>query len=180
MKGDRLKWVYNILFHNAESESVIYHNKDPLLGFVLLPDMKWDNVNLDTLYLCAIVNRTDISSIRDLDETHIEFLIGIQRMIKKVVREKYEMSGDQVRVFVHYQPSYYHFHIHVVNIHHPGLGDGIAIGKAILMDDLIENLKLNGKFYRERTIGYVIGENHGLWKEQGFRNAHYNNEEEDY
>ncbi|RCK65525.1 m7GpppX diphosphatase [Candida viswanathii] len=137
MKGDRLKWVYNILFEGKESETFIYHDKSPTEGFVLLPDMKWDGVNIQTLYLCCIVNRLDISSVRDLAGEHIEYLERLQDTIKKVATEKYPLEKDQLRVFIHYQPSYYHFHLHVVNVQHPGLGDGIAIGKAILLDDAI-------------------------------------------
>ncbi|EER31121.1 conserved hypothetical protein [Candida tropicalis MYA-3404] len=163
MKGDRLKWVYNILFEGKESETFIHHDKSPN-GFVLLPDMKWDGINLQTLYLCCIVNRMDISSVRDFDASHVEYLTELQDTIIKVTTEKYPLAKDQLRIFIHYQPSYYHFHVHVVNVQHPGLGDGIAIGKAILLDDVIDNLKIDGDYYKRKTIGYVLGENHGLWQ----------------
>ena len=67
--------------------------------------------------------------------------------MKEVTVNKYGIKPDQLRVFLHYQPSYYHFHLHIVNVQHPGLGDGIAIGKAILLDDVIDNLKLDGQYY---------------------------------
>ncbi|EGW30128.1 uncharacterized protein SPAPADRAFT_144541 [Spathaspora passalidarum NRRL Y-27907] len=168
MKGDRIKWVYNILFEGKESETFVYHDKDPSNGFVLLPDMKWDTINLQTLYLCCIVNRLDISSVRDLNENHIEFLESLQEKVKQITVEKYNIGKNQLRIFIHYQPSYYHFHIHIVNVAHPGLGDGIAVGKAILLDDVIDNLKLDGDYYKKKTIGYLLGENHGLWKIEGY------------
>lgn len=175
MKGDRIKWVYNILFEGKESESFVYHDKDPENGFVLLPDMKWDGINMDSLYLCCIVNRLDISSVRDLNGTHLDFLIGLQKEIKQKTQEKYPVESDQLRVFVHYQPSYYHFHIHVVNNKHPGLGDGIAVGKAILLDTVIENLKLMSDYYSKVNIGYNLGENHKLWSVTGYIEEHYKN-----
>jgi m7GpppX diphosphatase len=162
MKGDRIKWVYNILFHGQESETFIYHDKDPNTGFVLLPDMKWDKINMACLYLTCIVNRTDISSIRDLDTSHLDWLVNLQCTIRKITSSKFQIRSDQLRIFVHYHPSYYHFHIHVVNVQHPGLGDGIAAGKAILLDEVIENIKLVGG-YKNRSLGYIIGEHHGLW-----------------
>ncbi|CAK7897862.1 m7GpppX diphosphatase [[Candida] anglica] len=175
MKGDRIKWVYNILFEGKEAESVIYHDKDPESGFVLLPDMKWDAQNMDSLYLCCIVNRKDIASVRDIRGKHASFLSGVQQRIKQLVEEKYPVKGDEVRIFIHYQPSYYHFHIHVVNVKHPGLGDGIAAGKAILLDDVIENVKLMDDYYEKRRLGYIIGENHGLWNWPGYQEAHEKN-----
>lgn len=162
MKGDRIKWVYNILFHGKESETFIHHDKDPNTGFVLLPDMKWDKINMESLYLTCIVNRTDISSIRDLNKSHLDWLVNLQSTIRKITASKFPIQQDQLRIFVHYHPSYYHFHIHVVNVHHPGLGNGIAAGKAILLDEVIENIKLVGD-YKNRSLGYLLGENHGLW-----------------
>lgn len=162
-KGDRIQWVHNILFHGKESESVLYHDKDPQNGFVLLPDMKWDRISMDALYLMAIVQRTDISSVRDLNSSHIDFLKSLQERVKKLANETYGVAEDELRVFIHYQPSYYHFHIHVVRVTHPGLGDGINAGRAILMDDVIENIQLVSDYYQQRTLTYVLGENHKLW-----------------
>lgn len=171
MKGDRLQWVYNILFHGKELESVIYHDHSDE-GFVLLPDMKWDKVNLENLYLCCIVNKKDISSLRDLNGSYINWLKRIQDKVKSVAFETYDIAQDQLKVFVHYHPSYYHFHLHIVNVHHPGLGDGIAIGKAVLLDDIIDNLVLAYDYYEKKTIGFVLGENHGLWQIEGYRREH--------
>ncbi|QRG37872.1 hypothetical protein FDK38_002259 [Candidozyma auris] len=163
-KGERIQWVHNILFHGQESESVIYHDRDPVKGFVLLPDMKWDRISMDALYLMAIVQRTDISSVRDLNSTHIEFLENLKDRAKRVGSEKYNVPEDELRIFIHYQPSYYHFHVHLVRLSHPGLGDGLNAGKAMLLDDVIENLKLVPDYYKKRTLTYVLGENHKLWK----------------
>ncbi|EGV61225.1 scavenger mRNA decapping enzyme (DcpS) N-terminal family protein [Yamadazyma tenuis] len=172
MKGDRIKWVYNILFEGKESETFVYHDKDPETGFVLLPDMKWDRVSMDSLYLCCIVNRTDISSVRDLNASHASYLQALRNKILEVTCEKYNIQPDQLRLFIHYHPSYYHFHIHCVTIKHPGLGNGINVGKAILLDDVIENIQLASDYYQKKTIGFILGENHGLWNVDGYRNAH--------
>lgn len=164
-RGDRIQWVYNILYHGKESETFIHHDEDPQNGFVLLPDMKWDRRSMDALYVMAIVKRGDISSIRDLKAEHIPFLESLQQRIKTVTSQTYGIDEDELRAFVHYQPSYYHFHIHLVRLTHPGLGDGINVGKAILLDDVIENLKLVPDYYQRRTMCYVLGENHKLWGE---------------
>ena len=54
----------------------------------------------------------------------------------QAVEERYGVQADQLRIFVHYQPSYYHFHVHVC---HVGLtvSAGMAVGKAYLLDDII-------------------------------------------
>ncbi|KAH3903278.1 related to m7GpppX diphosphatase [Saccharomycodes ludwigii] len=160
----RLNWVYNILYKDAELDRIIY--KDPK-EFVLLPDMKWSGEpeEIDALYLVAIVYRDDIRSIRDLRYKDRDWLIEIQDKIKQIVTCAYKIESDVLRIFVHYQPSYYHFHIHVVNVKQFGLKDGISVGKAILLDDIIENLKYMGEDgYKNRVITYIIGESHGLWE----------------
>ncbi|CAR28113.1 ZYRO0D14146p [Zygosaccharomyces rouxii] len=165
----RLKWVYNILYQGAEADRVVYRDfleDNKRDGFVILPDMKWDGVNLDALYLVAIFYRDDLKSIRDLRPGDRDWLKSLNTKIRTIVPGcyNYAIRADELRIFVHYQPSYYHFHIHIVNIRHPGLNDGIAAGKAILLDDVIENLKYLGpNGYMNKTLTYVIGDNHDLW-----------------
>ncbi|ODV94412.1 hypothetical protein PACTADRAFT_35216 [Pachysolen tannophilus NRRL Y-2460] len=172
MKGDRIKWVKNILFDNKEAEKIIYRDDDLEKGFVILPDMKWDAKTLDSLYLVCIVMRQDISSLRDLNESHIPWLQSLLQKLRSEIPKHYVgIKPDNLRIFIHYQPSYYHFHIHIVNVKHPGLGDGISVGKAILLEEIIENLKYLGKNgYKNRNITYAIGENHDLW-EMGLKDA---------
>ncbi len=54
-----------------------------------------------------------------------------------MIEQRYGVQPSQLRIYVHYQPSYYHFHVHFC---HTGLnanGPGAAIGKAHLLDDII-------------------------------------------
>ncbi|GMM38500.1 5'-(N(7)-methyl 5'-triphosphoguanosine)-(mRNA) diphosphatase [Saccharomycopsis crataegensis] len=165
MKGLRIQWVKNILFQGAEAESVIYRDHDPVTGFVLLPDMKWDGRSSENLYIVGIVNREDVASVRDLrGAVHLSWLENLKEKSLLEVSTRYGIGLNDLKVFVHYQPSYYHFHIHIVNVAHEGLRRGIAAGKAILLDDIIENLKLSEDGYAKRTMCYEIGENHDLWK----------------
>ncbi|SCU85529.1 LANO_0C04544g1_1 [Lachancea nothofagi CBS 11611] len=166
----RLKWVQNILYNGAESDRVVYKDfveGEAPKGFLILPDMKWDGVNLDALYLVALVFRSDIRSLRDLKPEHKPWLIEVLNKIRTVIPAcyNYAIHPDELRVFVHYQPSYYHFHIHIVNVKHSGLSDSIAAGKAILLEDIIEQLGFLGEDgFAGRTITYVLGENHDLWR----------------
>lgn len=162
-RGSRIQWVHNILYHGQESESVVHHNEHAVNGYVLLPDMKWDGQSLRNLYLVAIVQRADLASIRDLTGGHVQYLESMYRELQQKVHLRYGLAPDQLRFFVHYQPSYYHLHIHIVNIGHPGLGDGLNAGKAILLEDILENLRLDAAYYQKRTMCYQLGENHPLW-----------------
>ena len=46
------------------------------------------------------------------------------------------MPDDRLRIYLHYQPSYYHLHVHFAHLQ-LDLGGGAAVGKAYLLDDVI-------------------------------------------
>ena len=72
-----LQWVYNILEKKAEAERVVFEDPDPVTGFVLLPDLKWDQKQLENLYLVAICHAHGIKSLRDLNKSHLPLLKNI-------------------------------------------------------------------------------------------------------
>ena len=72
-----MQWVYNILEKKAEVERIVFEDEDPVNGFVLLPDIKWDQKQLENLYLVAICHKHGIKSLRDLDRSHLPLLRNI-------------------------------------------------------------------------------------------------------
>ncbi|CAO1635443.1 unnamed protein product [Sympodiomycopsis kandeliae] len=162
--ASRINWVYNILDGKKEVENVIYRNDDPLNGFIILPDLKWDQKTLESLYLIAIVQDRSIRSIRDLTSDHIPLLQSIADTASKITSEKYNLSSSRngLRCFIHYQPSYYHLHVHILSsdfITHPGA----IVGQAHLLSDVIDLLKA-GVDFKNRTLGYALGERHELYQ----------------
>ena len=90
----------------SESEKILLEVEDESVGFILLPDMKWDTVTLENLYLVAIVHRKDIRCIRDLNGTHLPLLKNLRRQILQFIPQKYPVRSDELRLFVHHLPSY--------------------------------------------------------------------------
>jgi m7GpppX diphosphatase len=118
------------------------------------------------MYLLAIAKNSAIRSLRDLDgNKHLDLLKGIRRAVFEQVPLRYPgISGAQLRCFIHYQPTYYHFHVHVV---HVDMVDGIGalVGQAHLLDDVIDNLSNFGAdFYQRKTLTYQLGRNHELFE----------------
>nr|XP_028563630.1 m7GpppX diphosphatase isoform X4 [Podarcis muralis] len=74
-----IQWVYNILEKKAEADRIIYENPDPAHGFVLIPDLKWNQKQVDDLYLIAICHCRGIKSLRDLTAEHLPLLKNISR-----------------------------------------------------------------------------------------------------
>jgi m7GpppX diphosphatase len=54
---------------------------------------------------------------------------------------------------VHYQPSYYHFHLHFTHLQLDE-GHGMAAGKAHLLEDVIDNLEVRGTVTVARMFGW--------------------------
>lgn len=143
--ADRLAWVYAILEGKKEAERVLFRSEGDD-GFVLLPDLKWDGTTLSALYLTAIVQNSSIRSLRDLTRAHIPLLKGIRDQAYAITKDKYGVESGELRMFIHYQPSYCelclvpadpdHFHVHITHIRHE-VTAGMAVGQAHLLEDVI-------------------------------------------
>ncbi|CAM0138229.1 hypothetical protein VKS41_001470 [Umbelopsis sp. WA50703] len=161
----RIQWVHNILDGTAESERVLLReDQDISTGFLLLPDMKWDLRTMDSLYLVVLVLRRDLRSIRDLDSSHLVLLKNIREKVGDFVTTTYGVQRDSLRMFFHYQPSYYHLHVHVTHTAYT-TAPGIIAGQAHLLDQVISNIEdIDSSYYQRVTIPFVLGNNHDLCK----------------
>ncbi|XP_075459412.1 m7GpppX diphosphatase [Ascaphus truei] len=72
-----IQWVYNILEKKAEADRIVHENPDPSHGFILIPDFKWNQKQVDDLYLIAICHQHGIKSLRDLTSDHLPLLRNI-------------------------------------------------------------------------------------------------------
>ncbi|XP_036381386.1 m7GpppX diphosphatase [Megalops cyprinoides] len=155
-----LQWVYNILEKKAEADRIIYEDPDPEVGFVLLPDFKWDQKQHDDLYLIAIVHRKDIKSLRDLTSEHIPLLCNIRRRGEDAIQKRYGFPATKLRVYLHYQPSYYHLHVHFTSLSYDAPGCGVE--RAHLLSNVIQNLQNEPQYYHSRTLSFPLRADDGL------------------
>ncbi|XP_041378145.1 m7GpppX diphosphatase-like [Gigantopelta aegis] len=157
-----IQWVYNILEKKTEADRIVFEDSDPENGFLLLPDMKWDRKDLDSLYLVAIANRRRMKSLRDLDESSLPLLRNILKKGKLAIKDKYGIPESKLRIYVHYQPSYYHFHVHFTHVKLDPPGSGVL--HAHLLDDIIDNIEHDGQCYKKKTMCFTVRENDDLKK----------------
>ncbi|KAK5274918.1 hypothetical protein LTR99_004372 [Exophiala xenobiotica] len=172
----RLDWVFNILEGRTEQEDVIARcdwdsPSDSDSGFLLLPDLNWDRKTVQGMHLLALVQRRDIWSLRDLKKKHIPWLKGVRDQVvtaaTKVFPPGEGLEADEVKCYIHYQPTYYHFHIHVVHVMLEA-GTTQSVGKAFGLGNIISQLEcMQGD---EETgmesvdLMYFVGEENELWK----------------
>lgn len=151
-----LQWVYNILEHKKETDRIVFEDPDTETGFILLPDLKWDGKTFETLYLLAIVHQHNIRSIRDLTAAHLPLLRNIRDKGIAAIADKYDVPRSQLRIYFHYQPSFYHLHIHFTYLRHDA--PGIFCEKSHLLDSVIDNLELWPDYYQRATLSFVVRE----------------------
>ncbi|KAG9587153.1 scavenger mRNA decapping enzyme, partial [Aureobasidium melanogenum] len=139
----RLNWVFNILDGRTEQEDVLFRSPHDTTPdderYLLLPDLNWDRKTLGSLHLLALVERRDIWSLRDLKKKHVPWLKSIVADIANTVSRLYSIDSDMLKCYVHYQPTYYHFHIHIVHVSLEA-GATQAVGKALSLDNIISQL----------------------------------------
>ncbi|KAJ2351255.1 hypothetical protein IWW50_004603, partial [Coemansia erecta] len=160
--ASRIQWVYNILAKKDEADRIVYEDPDPENGFIILPDLKWDAYNAASMYLVAIVHRRGLKSLRDLTDAHLPLLKNIREKAQIAAR-KYGVPHDKLRLYIHYQPSYYHLHVHITNVDLEGRG--IAADRAHLLDTVISNIEdITPNYYQKVTLAYALGSDTELWQ----------------
>ncbi|KAJ9296441.1 hypothetical protein DTO271G3_5139 [Paecilomyces variotii] len=165
----RLNWIFNILEGKTEQEDVILKEpgNSPEDGFLVLPDLNWDRKTIGSLHLLALVERRDIWSLRDLRKSHIPWLRYLRQKLLDATVEIYpELEKDQLKLYVHYQPTYYHFHIHIVNVMLEA-GSTQATGKAFGLENIISQLETlaggDDASMADVSLTYFLGEANELW-----------------
>ncbi|MCJ1472316.1 hypothetical protein MMC13_000963 [Lambiella insularis] len=167
----RMEWVYNIIDGKKEQEDIILREsrdlgKDPQ-GFLLLPDMNWDRKTMSSLRILGLVERRDLWSVRDLKKSDVEWLKKIQVKILQAIEDTYGVEGDLLKLYMHYQPTYYHFHIHITSTQHePSTTQ--ALLKAFSLPNLIsqlESFSSPSASLADIAITYTLGDASDLWNE---------------
>ncbi|XP_053307667.1 m7GpppX diphosphatase [Spea bombifrons] len=157
-----VQWVYNILEKKAEADRIVHENPDPENGFILIPDFKWNQKQVDDLYLIAISHPRGIKSLRDLTADHLPLLKNILHEGQEAILKRYGLRGNQLRIYLHYQPSYYHLHVHFTALGHDA--PGTSVERAHLLCDVIQNLEREPRYYRTRTLTYALRADEPLLK----------------
>lgn len=157
-----IQWVYNILEKKTEAERIVAEDPNPETGFVMVPDMKWDGQKVESLYLVAIVHNKSLRSIRDLKSSHLPLLKNVLQKGQDSIRQTYGVESHKLRVYFHYQPSYYHLHIHFTHIQYDAPGSDVM--RAHLLTDVIDNLTIDSEFYAKKTLSFVVRDEDALYK----------------
>ena len=154
---------------------MLYNDTDAHSGFLLNVDTKWkshpdchasDRASwrrhdaVKDLYCLAICHRRDVRSLRDLTAEHLPLLRNILSAGTAAIDRIYGVPANELRVFVHYQPQFYHFHVHFTRLHNDL---GCQVERAHLLPDIISTLEAEPLAYTQRkTLYYQLKANDAL------------------
>ena len=101
-----------------------------------------------------------------LMEYYISFFL-----LQEAIEQKYGIPSDQLRVYLHYQPSYYHLHVHFTQLSYAA--PKTSIGDAHLLHDIIDNIeRIDAHYYQKCRLSFTVKESSPLCREyQTQRNA---------
>lgn len=167
--------MYNILNHEKEADRIVFEDPCKENGFILLPDLKWNGKTVETLYLIGIVHRHNLKSIRSLNGDHLPLLHNIRDKGVAQIKERYGIDRTHLRIYFHYQPSFYHLHVHFTYLKYDA--PGIFCEKSHLLDTVINNIELMPDYYQKATLSFVIRESDAYF--QKYQVADVSTNEED-
>lgn len=179
-----LSWIENVVTGKKERERLLLEKGDYILNVDtkwkthptnVVPRSEWhEHESIVDLYCLAIVKDGSIASLRDLRDQHLPMLKSILDECPSTIEKIYGVKRDQLRVFVHYQPQFYHFHVHFTRLEND---IGCQVERGHLLSDIIQNLEemdneMDGDFYTKRTITYKLPTNDKLYlKMKEYREA---------
>lgn len=170
-----LSWVYNCTSLAKERERVLLDTTEHG-GFILNVDTKWKthapclttpqaqwgspaHSNLNDLYCLAIVKPRGLRTIRDLRREHVPLLQSILSAGGARLQAVYGVAASGLRVFLHYLPQFFHLHVHFTRL---GNEVGCQVERGHLLEDVIDNLRLDSDYYCTRALSFKLNERDDL------------------
>ena len=84
-------------------------------------------------------------------------------VFQEAIHEKYGVPGDQLRIYLHYQPSYYHLHVHFTQLSYTAPKS--CVGEAHLLADVISNIEtIDPEYYQKCSLSFTVTESSLLRK----------------
>ena len=168
--GKSLAWIFNVIDGEKEVDRVLFQND----AFLLNIDTKWrshpdvkntprsewkDHPSTVDLYCLALFKESGVASLRDLRAAHLPVLKDILTQGLATIEEIYGVSKEEVRVFVHYLPQFYHFHVHFTRLFN---SVGCSCDRAHLLQSVINNLEEDPLYYAKANLYFTLPKDHLL------------------
>jgi len=171
--GSSLGWIKNIIEGKKEKERILVDTPEYLLNIdtkwrthpdpFTVPREEWfQHQSTEDLYCLGFIKKDGVANLRDLTMKHVPVLRAMLNEGCETIEKIYGVVKDQLRVFVHYQPQFYHFHVHFTRLENE---IGAQTERAHLLSDIIQNLEMDTDYYKKRTITYKLQKKSPLYKQ---------------
>ena len=78
------------------------------------------------------------------------------------IAKLYNIKANELYIYFHYHPSYYHLHLHGCISNHSLLDSRYL--RHFFIDDIIENIQSNSTYYKYKTLTFELKLNNPLLK----------------
>lgn len=148
IKKRSLKWCYDIIEGRTEQDRIIYQNKD----FVLIPSLG-STKDQEKMHIIALVKHKNLMTLRDMRAEHIPLLESIKNLSLEEIEKSQEIDKNKIKIFVHYPPSAWLFHIHFFPV-------GKHFSKSTIeyshdFDTILYNLSIKNDYYKDINMTIV-------------------------
>ena len=162
LQGSHLDWVVNVIEGRSEVDRVLFASPSPSPhAFTLVAQPEWDLTSTGALHAIAILHDRSLRSLRDLTAAHLPMLAELRREVLRVIQERYGMSEDSVVLYLHYPPSYYLLHVHVVGLD-VDQGFSFAVNRAVDLYEVERQLRRDGSWYQTCDMRCRVKASHPL------------------
>lgn len=168
IKRGALSWIENVVTGRKETERLLHDAEGWILNIdtkwrthpdaLTVPRSEWEHhESVADLYCLGIIKSpqggTAPATLRDLTLAHLPTLREMLSVGPQVIQRIYGVKSNQLRIYVHYQPQFYHFHVHFTRLEND---IGCQVERGHLLSDIIQNLEMSALFYKQRTITYKL------------------------
>lgn len=143
-------WIYNIINGIKEQHNIIYQND----SFMILKSYDWNTRDINKMHLLTIPKDISLRSIRSLTNNHVNLLKFMKNITINIIKEKYNIYENKLKIFFHYPPSTYHLHIHFTIIDDKDINSSVEYSHNL--DDVIFNLEICDDYYKKIVINKKI------------------------
>jgi m7GpppX diphosphatase len=140
------QWIYNIIEGISEQESILYRDDQ----CIVIPTYMWDGNNIDKLHILCMPIDVTLRCIRSLNASHIRLLDHMKKKTVEVIKNKYNLDEQYLKMFFHYEPSTYHLHIHFVNIANHESNSSIEYSHEL--HSVIFNISICNNYYKQAIL----------------------------
>jgi len=147
------QWIYNIINGTSEQDKILYQDDH----LIIIPDYTWNENNIEDIHILTIPKDITLRTIRSLSRDDIEFLNLMRDKTTNIIKEKYNINDNLLKVYFHYLPSTYHLHIHFAHINNKNINSSVEYTHDF--DSVIYNLELCSDYYKKINLKAIINKN---------------------